>query len=1651
MGFLSGVLSNIREHLGQHKDTLDIAINTLNKNKHAGKNGFNEAIEKVVEGVRGYNDKVRESNEKINGVIINFTKQIKNIPEAVRNFNDHNSVNQINDSVDECIKASSKYVVGMLTVHKEIKDLEDNLENKVNNTTNIIEYQYGRLSLIYEKQKEDLQQLTELLGEQHRSVQKQINKTTEEKVGEYAGEIYARVDKLKSNIVTVNGTLKTYVSELENWIEIVQKSVEMALKKVETILNLASGNSSPNYREDLENAVKALQQKCLALFKAYDTANKALPGWMKKLQDTVGVLDDRIQKDLETLLSGIKKNLTDYLRKINEDFEALRGNIVRKAQSSSLDKSIAFNWEVIKRTISGYAANIYKEEKKIENTDKSGMLHDILTAVLNYGKKFTTMSFGKEILDAWMKEILVKNDRWITGRLDTYVRDNGIGTFETTLNITSGSASTLHETIKKKITAKLQSEIIQKATQNYSEVLDSVAGNLGAIHRVCERFAKDLNEKIASNGVSDIAEEIAREIERGNDGILKQKDKDSNHRLDLTTAIERILHRLTDRAKEFVSDVEKLVKECKLENVDASMKLARNIRDQLDHKYSAGKAIDVALEEVTSIIELLDTSLSKEEFEGEVDKAMLSYVKGKLRSKMEAYNKHVTNSSDENTLAKAIKDVEEKALEPFYQPVNTDKINDATIHKTAKDIGANFAQLCDSILKAASTEGPDSAKRKLEDMKNYWIGKDTNGKLKTLKENLNTLQKSTLFPLISKTQEIAQRVSTESSRLIRELSEHVNQLIDNATNTVTHDMQRRYVIFMRYQLEEFSNNVTKVLTDFPEAINKDADKNHKGFMKVIQTKLATSTINSTLNLADKPVTLTTKVTIFFSTLLDTLKPNREIMPSDKLSDIREKLNTLLSDLSRFNRPFVRNLTALSSLLDSIRPASYADDSNPLLDCLKKGVQMMCEELKKAYVSVYDGETFGANLVEKEKLTPYGTQLSKVLMSILEIYNEDLRYLKNRTIHKWSTSRIYAGSSLGTFLQNSGYSVSNNETEQNGHLDKNVDGTKIMSLLVGENYGHVYHKNKNYKFQLENLYDCLTTYYRIRHISTAGSKKSPCNIYEMLCWLTSLRYSSVYSDFISDDFSDLFDKREMKNAESNDPDFIPVDDLGELSLKACPQRITYGEIHDAIVHVTAVSSTVLTTIVGYGDAHATYAVDFYSNALRLSYPSSSVDCLNMLIEVLGRLLPVFTFLHGQCSITAKHYGWSNCLYGKGVKWSTWPCDEHSKTEVECHAKSPLQSFLRDCLPGYLPHQVESVGCKSDCKTCPKSLPGAPCITPLGFRSFTGSKKTGKDLCNVLTKFMGNGVASPLFSLTPKPPKTLAEHFGFALSLVRNWQRERSYSLKTKMVSTIEVVSIGLCKNANNFTNALSNAYGDNKVGHESNGHRSGTEADLASLSTTESCVYPNKNVHCAPYLQSLYSNSYMYVAEKHASAYLSWALYLPWNLHSFLKSLLDAFSNIVCQDWGCSRCAHGSACRRGNHGVDYNCQCRGIIECRGVQSTLYSFGFMFGNSEKLAVNESKRYCHNFYKQLRNVLNSQYFTKLFEECDNFIWTIREPFTYLVLAFWSLSLFYLICVMVGRLDVLHIKSHLHSPSSHRIAAQSLLAAGRVNKLNRVFYLQP
>ncbi|GBE62918.1 hypothetical protein, conserved [Babesia ovata] len=812
------------------------------------------------------------------------------------------------------------------------------------------------------------------------------------------------------------------------------------------------------------------------------------------------------------------------------------------------------------------------------------------------------------------------------------------------------------------------------------------------------------------------------------------------------------------------------------------------------------------------------------------------------------------------------------------------------------------------------------------------------------------------------------------------------------------------------------------------------------------------------------------------------------------------------------------LEKLKTSVESLHSTNFGNPAYPVLDAFPKSLVKFVEQLERGYVSTFSGRVFLHDLVKTETknpvdpkqtgtkavqpdenkytLTEYGEKCAKIILTILNMLNSDLNVLKNTCKNISSSSQINKSSHLGDLLTSYGYRVSDKD-KQNGELQDKSEckgshvSDKMREAIPNANMEHLTKclsddtKKPGAQKSPCNLLDilsCLFThlseYNKVGHIATFSAKRTPCSVYEMLSWCCGLEYNSAYSKMQQHcktwlEREEKKEKQEKERVEAKGETYKPKNDT---AFKSILSKLANRGLPQLFVN----SRSILTTILGTGDAETVYASDFANNKLNLKYPTSGEECLNTLLDILRRLFPPLRYMHYRCNLRAKHYGWDNCQYGKNIPTTKWPCNVHSadkstcqpncqaNDQPNCQPTSPLQCYLTDSLLGHLPHDVTSIGCKTICNTCPKSMPGMPCITPMGFRGFSSSTRRGTELCKVLDKIFDDADLISLFSLVAKTPSTLPEHFGFVLSLVNDWHESTKLTkniVQTAFKKSISDVSISLYENVGTLTDALRDAYGSSQSNHESNKHEDNDtidgnddvlkKRDVSSLSMTIACS--GQNVHCAPYLVTLCHDAYYYLNTSHSNTYLSWAVYLPWAFYQYLKNLYDTFCAINCQDWGCRGCLRGDKCKTGKHGVvdkdnaSAICQCPSLVQCKGVLATLYTYGFTFGNAARLNSKGAAMKCSDFCTQLYDVLHSSYFRKLFDECDNFLKEIRWPFMLTLLALWSLSLLYLLHIVVVRLDVLRIRSHLRSPSSHRIAAQSLLAVAKVGKIANVKYFSP
>ncbi|GIX62390.1 extracellular matrix-binding ebh [Babesia caballi] len=220
----------------------------------------------------------------------------------------------------------------------------------------------------------------------------------------------------------------------------------------------------------------------------------------------------------------------------------------------------------------------------------------------------------------------------------------------------------------------------------------------------------------------------------------------------------------------------------------------------------------------------------------------------------------------------------------------------------------------------------------------------------------------------------------------------------------------------------------------------------------------------------------------------------------------------------------------------------------------------------------------------------------------------------------------------------------------------------------------------------------------------------------------------------------------------------------------------------------------------------------------------------------------------------------------------------------------------------------------------------------------------------------------------------------------------------------------------------------------------------------------RNAQCGGYLYPLTHSAGATYSPVHASVYLSWLAYLTDDFHEWFQNLLDEFKNIDCSKTGCKRKNGGIChCPKGQHGsASPQCSCDSVVHCGGVLPLLYRYGFSFHNAYSLkggmhGSDRTKRNCNKFHDQLSAVLAQNENTPLFKlltTIDDLLYLFRFYFVYNLFTFWIMYLCIVLYIYFLRVDLLHIRSHMHLPSSHSVAPIAPLTTGKAADLTKLKY---
>ncbi|GIX63306.1 uncharacterized protein BcabD6B2_27410 [Babesia caballi] len=243
----------------------------------------------------------------------------------------------------------------------------------------------------------------------------------------------------------------------------------------------------------------------------------------------------------------------------------------------------------------------------------------------------------------------------------------------------------------------------------------------------------------------------------------------------------------------------------------------------------------------------------------------------------------------------------------------------------------------------------------------------------------------------------------------------------------------------------------------------------------------------------------------------------------------------------------------------------------------------------------------------------------------------------------------------------------------------------------------------------------------------------------------------------------------------------------------------------------------------------------------------------------------------------------------------------------------------------------------------------------------------------------------------------------------------------------------------------------------------TANDLWSLHQGVS-LKPNRNTldkhpdcrsaNCGGYLNSLTLANGAVFAPKFASTYLSWLVYLTEEFYEWLSGFLGEFRRLTCEVCTPS-CNPGKTC----HSTSTNsCTCKSVVWCSGVLSLLYQYGLNFTSTSSLngqhfqrQTSDTVRTCAKFSQQLREVLakdETAPLWNLIKTIDNFLFYVRIVFLLLIGSGWTLAFVITFKILIIKLDLLHIRSHMHLPISHKILPSALLTTSKASARTKLLH---
>ncbi|GBE63106.1 hypothetical protein, conserved [Babesia ovata] len=1013
---------------------------------------------------------------------------------------------------------------------------------------------------------------------------------------------------VKTEINKLDSALKGRIDvEMKPITKVIEHMSSVAGKMEEggkvTAVDSAITSNEQHVRQQIDEKARLLQQNLGARFEAISGGIEKIE--QKQTDDLAALMKNVNQLVTDVTLAQTYGNRlhTEYRSKILDKLEGIEGKVNGLGTTeiagglSSIFAMVSQQLDMLEIKLNNLK-NTYLEVQEKVGPALSGietelrkrieaLKEEIKNKIEDGPAMFATM------VEKCIKEIL-KHNNIVKEKIDKYYD-----------NITVQGKDQIATKIQEKLGEitrpageKVQQHIQEKV--NDSKTPDKIEEYVKAVQAGCKQFADALDSKIREGTLASFAGGIVKEGIAKDSTLTGLHNKGDSAKHNLIWAVHLILEQLVGMTRKVASELQSFVLEPKLgENVKTAINRVTKLGEYL------AEAVKVShTGEIGQLGNQINTALGKQAISDVNDNKIKPLLKEAAKEGIRKLNDNMT-SAIQTEMSRIDADIRPQINKLQKGQEGQENIQ-TQINKLQQQINQLISSVEDVNNKANGhvNQHIDLVKeqiaRVLEDTKKI------NSEIKAFNASLQEA--------ISTAKETVQQAKETLEKQISTDKEELTKAVKAAFTAVHTAAKQMFNQGHKADLEQLKKLVSEQSEEIRKLIEADKVKGLKGLLKEMYDRKG-ETLNDLTKHQDpkKPEDfkqlsekLKDYLTLIFTYIKGQVKPPSSSPPNSTtkeptkmLGEVQSKLVTLLENLGRskhFDNVFVTHLASFSTELSKFTPSQFAGPENALLlDVLKQGLNKLRDQLDRAYVSAYSGEQINNNNKDK---------CAKILVTIFNTCRSDLKHLKENCHNiGWDSRKCYGNKkdTIGGFLTNCGYRVSQSSTEQDGEIrcDLDMSGDKIGKLLEksidqAKQNTHLQKCNPNGQSSnfsvldiLTCIYNHLRDYYTTCHLTLPASPKYPCNVRDMLSWLGGLPYTSVYS-MVEMHCADLLKKEEKDAAKkSQKPDAV-INDILKTNLR------------DSLDQTCDMSYRVLVTIQGHGhgfdQADYPYAVDISNNSV-----------------------------------------------------------------------------------------------------------------------------------------------------------------------------------------------------------------------------------------------------------------------------------------------------------------------------------------------------------------------------------------------------------------------------------------------------------------------